>query len=394
MIKINEHYKKLEDAYLFSTVAKKTNAFKAAHPEKDVIKMGIGDVSLPLCKEVISAMHKAVDEEADKESFVGYLMECGCDFLKEEIKNYYLRRNVEINTDEIFITDGAKSDLANICDLFERDNKVLVMEPVYPAYVDTNTMQGREILKLESNSENGFLPLPKEDTQGDIIYICSPNNPTGAVYNREQLKKWVDFANKKGSVIIFDAAYEAFIEDETLPKSIYEIEGARTCAIEICSLSKTAGFTGIRCGYTIVPEELVIAGNKLRDIWYRNRCASFNGVCYVVQRGAAAAFSKKGYAEIMENIHYYKENAKIIMATLDKLGIWYTGGKNSPYIWLKCPNNMGSWEFFDYLLENACVVGTPGEGFGDSGKGFFRFTAFSSRENTEEAMRRMYELLK
>ena len=216
--------------------------------------MGIGDVSLPLCKEVISAMHKAVDEEADKESFVGYLMECGCDFLKEEIKNYYLRRNVEINTDEIFITDGAKSDLANICDLFERDNKVLVMEPVYPAYVDTNTMQGREILKLESNSENGFLPLPKEDTEGDIIYICSPNNPTGAVYNREQLKKWVDFANKKGSVIIFDAAYEAFIEDETLPKSIYEIEGARTCAIEICSLSKTAGFTGIRCGYTIVPE--------------------------------------------------------------------------------------------------------------------------------------------
>lgn len=394
MIKINEHYKQLQDAYLFSTVAKKTNAYKAAHPEKDVIKMGIGDVSLPLADEVIKAMHAAVDEEAHKETFVGYLMECGCDFLKDAVKKYYAKRNVDIDLSEIFITDGAKSDLANICGLFEQDNTVLVLEPVYPAYVDTNTMQGRKIVHLESNADNGFLPLPDENTKGDIIYICSPNNPTGAVYNRQQLKVWVDFANKNGSVIIFDAAYEAFIEDDTLPKSIYEIEGAKTCAIEICSLSKTAGFTGIRCGYTIVPNELVIAGNKLRDIWYRNRSTNFNGVCYVVQKGAAAAFSEKGYAQIMDNIHYYKQNARIICDTLDELGIWYTGGKNSPYVWLKCPNGMGSWEFFDYLLENANIVGTPGEGFGSCGEGFFRFTAFSSREATVEAMRRMKELLK
>ncbi len=394
MIKINEHYKQLQDAYLFSTVAKKTNAYKAAHPEKDVIKMGIGDVSLPLADEVIKAMHAAVDEEAHKETFVGYLMECGCDFLKDAVKKYYAKRDVDIDLSEIFITDGAKSDLANICGLFEQDNTVLVLEPVYPAYVDTNTMQGRKIVHLESNADNGFLPLPDENTQGDIIYICSPNNPTGAVYNRDQLKVWVDFANKNGSVIIFDAAYEAFIEDDLLPKSIYEIEGAKTCAIEICSLSKTAGFTGIRCGYTIVPNELVIAGNKLRDIWYRNRSTNFNGVCYVVQKGAAAAFSEKGYAQIMDNIHYYKQNARIICDTLDELGIWYTGGKNSPYVWLKCPNGMGSWEFFDYLLENANIVGTPGEGFGSCGEGFFRFTAFSSREATIEAMRRMKELLK
>lgn len=394
MIKINEHYKQLQDAYLFSTVAKKTNAYKAAHPEKDVIKMGIGDVSLPLADEVIKAMHAAVDEEAHKETFVGYLMECGCDFLKDAVKKYYAKRDVDIDLSEIFITDGAKSDLANICGLFEQDNTVLVLEPVYPAYVDTNTMQGRKIVHLESNADNGFLPLPDENTQGDIIYICSPNNPTGAVYNRDQLKVWVDFANKNGSVIIFDAAYEAFIEDDTLPKSIYEIEGAKTCAIEICSLSKTAGFTGIRCGYTIVPNELVIAGNKLRDIWYRNRSTNFNGVCYVVQKGAAAAFSEKGYAQIMDNIYYYKQNARIICDKLDELGIWYTGGKNSPYVWLKCPNGMGSWEFFDYLLENANIVGTPGEGFGSCGEGFFRFTAFSSREATIEAMRRMKELLK
>lgn len=394
MIKINEHYKQLQDAYLFSTVAKKTNAYKAAHPEKDVIKMGIGDVSLPLADEVIKAMHAAVDEESHKGTFVGYLMECGCDFLKDAVKKYYAKRDVDIDLSEIFITDGAKSDLANICGLFEQDNTVLVLEPVYPAYVDTNTMQGRKIVHLESNADNGFLPLPDENTKGDIIYICSPNNPTGAVYNRQQLKVWVDFANKNGSVIIFDAAYEAFIEDDTLPKSIYEIEGAKTCAIEICSLSKTAGFTGIRCGYTIVPNELVIAGNKLRDIWYRNRSTNFNGVCYVVQKGAAAAFSEKGYAQIMDNIHYYKQNARIICDTLDELGIWYTGGKNSPYVWLKCPNGMGSWEFFDYLLENANIVGTPGEGFGSCGEGFFRFTAFSSREATVEAMRRMKELLK
>lgn len=394
MITINEHYKALEEAYLFSAVAKKTNEYKSKNPKRDIIKMGIGDVSLPLAESVIRAMHEAVEEESRKETFVGYLMECGCGFLKEGIKSYYAKRDVDIDISEIFISDGAKSDLANICGLFERENSVLVLEPVYPAYVDANTMAGRKIIHLESSCDNGFLPLPDENTQGDIIYICSPNNPTGAVYNKDQLKIWVDFANSKGSIIIFDAAYEAFIEDAELPRSIYEIEGAKTCAIEICSLSKTAGFTGIRCGYTIVPNELIIAGNKLRDIWYRNRSTNFNGVCYIVQKGAAAVFTPEGQQQIMENIHYYKENARIITDTLDKLGIWYTGGKNSPYIWLRCPGNMESWEFFDYLLKKANIVGTPGEGFGECGKGFFRFTAFSSREDTIKAMNRMYELLK
>ena len=293
----------------------------------------------------------------------------------------------------MFISDGAKSDLGNILDIFSNDNTVLIPDPVYPVYVDTNVMDGREIRFLNANEANGFLPLPEEDTKGDIIYLCSPNNPTGAVYNREQLKEWVDFANRNGSVILFDAAYEAFVTDG-LPRSIFEIEGASTCAIEFCSLSKTAGFTGTRCGYTIVPKELERGGAQLSALWLRRQTTKFNGVAYVVQRAAEAAFTKEGRLECARQIDYYRRNAEVITKTLDELSIWYTGGKNSPYIWLKCPNNMKSWEFFDLLLTEANVVGTPGAGFGSGGEGFFRLTAFGSYENTKEAMERIKNVLK
>ena len=367
---INENYLNLEQSYLFSTVAKKVNDFAKNNPGKKVIRLGIGDVTLPLCKAVIEAMHKAVDEMGVQETFRGYGPEQGYDFLRDAVKGYYKTHNVELEEDEIFISDGAKSDVGNILDLFSKDNTVLVPDPVYPVYVDTNIMAGRKVIFADANAENGFLPMPDEKVKADIIYICSPNNPTGAVYNKEQLKKWVDYALKINAIILFDAAYECFISDETLPKSIYEIENAKKCAIEFCSLSKTAGFTGTRCGYTIVPKEL----DKLNKFWLRRQTTKFNGVPYIVQRGAEAVFSKQGQKEIRENINYYKENAKLISQTLKECGIWHVGGEHSPYIWLKCPNNMTSWEFFDYLLENIQVVGTPGSGFGKNGEGFFRLT--------------------
>ena len=353
---INENYLNLEQSYLFSTVAKKVNDFAKNNPGKKVIRLGIGDVTLPLCKAVIEAMHKAVDEMGVQETFRGYGPEQGYDFLRDAVKGYYKTHNVELEEDEIFISDGAKSDVGNILDLFSKDNTVLVPDPVYPVYVDTNIMAGRKVIFADANAENGFLPMPDEKVKADIIYICSPNNPTGAVYNKEQLKKWVDYALKINAIILFDAAYECFISDETLPKSIYEIENAKKCAIEFCSLSKTAGFTGTRCGYTIVPKEL----DKLNKFWLRRQTTKFNGVPYIVQRGAEAVFSKQGQKEIRENINYYKENAKLISQTLKECGIWHVGGEHSPYIWLKCPNNMTTWEFFDYLLENIQVVGTPG----------------------------------
>ena len=387
---INENYSNLEESYLFSTVAKKVNEFIQNNPDKKVIRLGIGDVTLPLCKAVIEAMHKAVDEMAKKETFRGYGPEQGYDFLREKVQNYYKKRNVELELDEIFISDGAKSDLGNILDLFSKDNVVLVPDPVYPVYVDTNIMAGRKVIFANANEENGFLPLPDNNQKADIIYICSPNNPTGAVYNREQLKKWVDYAIKNNAIILFDAAYECFISDESLPRSIFEIEGAKNCAIEFCSLSKTAGFTGTRCGYTIVPKLL----GKLNKFWLRRQTTKFNGVPYIIQRGAEAVFTEKGLDEIKENINYYKENAKIISETLDRCNIWHVGGKHSPYIWLKCPNNMKSWEFFDLLLEKIQVVGTPGSGFGKNGEGFFRLTSFGSKENTIEAMKRFEEAFK
>ena len=387
---INENYFNLEESYLFSTVAKKVNEFIQNNPDKKVIRLGIGDVTLPLCKAVIEAMHKAVDEMAKKETFRGYGPEQGYDFLREKVQNYYKKRNVELELDEIFISDGAKSDLGNILDLFSKDNVVLVPDPVYPVYVDTNIMAGRKVIFANANEENGFLPLPDNSQKADIIYICSPNNPTGAVYNREQLKKWVDCAISNNAVILFDAAYECFISDENLPKSIFEIEGAKNCAIEFCSLSKTAGFTGTRCGYTVVPKAL----GKLNKFWLRRQTTKFNGVPYIIQRGTEAVFTENGQKEIKENINYYKENAKVISETLDRCNIWHVGGKHSPYIWLKCPNNMKSWEFFDLLLEKIQVVGTPGSGFGKNGEGFFRLTSFGSKENTIEAMKRFEEAFK
>ena len=387
---INENYLNLEQSYLFSTVARKVNEFAKNNPDKKIIRLGIGDVTLPLCKAVIDAMHKAVDEMAHQETFRGYGPEQGYDFLQNAVKNYYKKRNVELEISEIFISDGAKSDLGNILDLFSKDNTVLVPDPVYPVYVDTNIMAGRKVVFANANGENGFLPMPDLSQKVDIIYICSPNNPTGAVYNKEQLKQWVDYAKTINAIILFDAAYECFVSDENLPKSIYEIDGAKDCAIEFCSLSKTAGFTGTRCGYTIVPENL----DKLNKFWLRRQTTKFNGVPYIIQRGAEAVFSDNGQKEIKENIEYYKENAKTISQTLDECGIWYTGGKHSPYIWLKCPNNMTSWEFFDYLLENIQVVGTPGSGFGKNGEGYFRLTSFGSKENTIEAMKRFKTLFK
>lgn len=389
-MKINENYYNLEQSYLFSTVARKVNEFSKNNPDKKIIRLGIGDVTLPLCKAVVDALHSAADEMGNKETFRGYGPEQGYDFLQNAVKKYYENRNVELDTDEIFISDGAKSDLGNILDLFSKDNTVLVPDPVYPVYVDTNVMAGRNVIYANANESNGFLPLPDSNQKPDIIYICSPNNPTGAVYNKEQLKKWVDYALNVKAVILFDAAYECFISDDTLPKSIYEISGAKKCAIEFCSLSKTAGFTGTRCGYTVVPHEL----GELNKFWLRRQTTKFNGVPYIVQRAAQAVFSDEGQKEIKENINYYKENAKLISLTLDECNIWHVGGKNSPYIWLKCPNNMKSWEFFDYLLENIQVVGTPGSGFGKNGEGFFRLTSFGSRENTKEAMDRFKKLFK
>ena len=387
-MRINSNYENLEQSYLFSTIAKKVNEYISNNPDKKVIRLGIGDVTKPLCKAVISALHKAVDEMSVQETFRGYGPEQGYDFLREAVKKYYSQRNVELDMDEIFISDGAKSDVGNILDLFDSSNKVLVPDPVYPVYVDTNIMAGREVIFADANGDNGFLPMPDKSVKTDIIYICSPNNPTGAVYNKEQLRAWVEYAKENNSIILFDAAYECFVSDENLPRSIYEIEGAKECAIEFCSLSKTAGFTGTRCGYTIVPRAL----GALNKMWLRRQTTKFNGVPYIVQRGAEAVFTEEGQKEIKENIDYYMANAKIISETLEKCGIWHVGGKHSPYIWLKCPNNMNSWDFFDYLLNEAQIVGTPGAGFGRNGECYFRLTSFGSKENTIEAMSRFEKL--
>lgn len=388
---INTNYQNISDSYLFSTIAKKVNEFASANPDKKIIKLGIGDVTLPLCKVVVNALKSASDEMGVKETFHGYGPEQGYDFLKNEICTYYKQHGVSLENNEVFISDGAKSDLGNILDLFATDNTVLVPDPVYPVYVDTNTMAGRKIVYIDANADNNFLPLPDENFKVDIIYLCSPNNPTGAVYNKEQLKKWVDYANKNKAVILFDSAYECFITDTELPRSIYEIEGAKTCAIEFCSLSKMAGFTGTRCGWTVVPQAL--EDGLLNKMWLRRQTTKFNGVPYIVQKGAQAVFTQEGQKEIKENLDYYKENAKLISDVLTKHNIWHIGGKHSPYIWLKCPNNMTSWEFFDYLLNNIQIVGTPGSGFGRNGEGYFRLTSFGSRENTQEAVERLDKIL-
>lgn len=392
-MKPNMHYGELKDSYLFYNISKKINEYLPENPGKKLYRMGIGDVSLPLCESVIKALHEGVDDQAVKEKFHGYMPECGAPFLRETIAKYYGRRGVELASDEVFVSSGASDELGDILDLFDKSNTALVIEPAYPAYVDANVMAGRKIIHLASGEYNGFLPDPDESMDADLLYICSPNNPTGAVFGKEKLKKWVDFANERGAVILFDAAYEAFIEDDSLPHSIFEIEGARTCAIEICSLSKTAGFTGTRLGYTVIPKTLEREGMNLNAMWVRNRTTKTNGISYILQKGGAAVFTEEGQEQIHRNIAIYKKNAKVLMAALDQLGIWYCGGKNAPYIWLKCPSGMGSWEFFDYLLQEVQVIGTPGEGFGKCGEGYFRFSTFGSPEDTERAAELLVQLL-
>lgn len=391
---VNQNYLKLNESYLFAEIARRIREWQSAHPElsSQLIRMGIGDVTRPLPKTVVDAMVKAAQEMGVAETFRGYGPEQGYDFLKTAIQSYYKKFGVELALDEIFISDGAKSDLGNILDLFDENNTVLVTDPVYPVYVDTNMMSGRKIIYAMSSEENGFLPLPAPEYRADIIYLCSPNNPTGAVYDREGLTKWVRFAQENNAILLFDAAYECFVTGD-LPHSIYEIPGARDVVIEFCSFSKKAGFTGTRCGYTIVPDTLKRDGASLNKMWLRRQTTKFNGVSYITQRGAEAVFAEAGEREIEENLQYYRDNAAIITETMDRLHIYYTGGKNSPYIWLKCPGDMDSWSFFDKLLNEAYVVGTPGAGFGKSGEKFFRLTAFSTHENTREAMARFEKLV-
>ena len=392
MITINKNYLNLKESYLFTEIAHRVTKFSEENPNADIIRLGIGDVTKPLCKAVVDEMIKASQEMGTPEGFHGYGPEQGYDFLRNAVKDYYGGYGVELEEDEIFISDGAKSDIGNILDILGKDNTVLIPDPVYPVYVDTNIMDARNVVYANSNESNGFLPLPDDNTRADIIYICSPNNPTGAVYSKEQLKKWIDYANKNKALILFDAAYESFVTDD-YPHSIFEIDGSKTCAIEFCSLSKTAGFTGTRCGYTVVPHALKVDGTELNKLWLRRQTTKFNGVSYIVQRGAAAVFTPEGQEQIRANIAYYKENAKIITDAFDELGIWYTGGKNSPYVWMKCPGGMDSWTFFDKLLTEANVVGTPGAGFGENGEGFFRLTAFNTKEKTEEAVKRIKNVL-
>ncbi|MBQ7418048.1 MAG: LL-diaminopimelate aminotransferase [Acidaminococcaceae bacterium] len=395
---VNENYTALQDSYLFSQVAHKVADYSATHPETKIIRLGIGDVTLPLAPVVVEAMQKAAAEMGVKESFRGYGPEQGYGFLHEALAEYYTGFGVTLASSEIFISDGAKSDCGNITDIFDDANVILVPDPVYPVYLDTNIMRGRQIVFMEGRPNNDFLPMPDPSVKADIIYLCSPNNPTGAVYSKEQLTEWVAYARKQDAVILFDAAYEAFIDDPSLPRSIFEIEGAKECAIELCSLSKTAGFTGTRCGYTVVPLELkrkTRTGKELslNKMWLRRQTTKFNGVPYIVQRGAEAVFTPEGQKQCRENLAYYKENARLIGKALEEKGILYYGGKNSPYIWMQCPKGIKSWEFFDYLLEKLGIVGTPGSGFGAMGEGWFRLTAFAGREATEEAVERFRRLL-
>ena len=394
---INENFLELQDSYLFSDIAKKVAKFTKENPYEKIIKLGIGDVTKPIVPACLEAMHKAVDEIGTAEGFKGYGPEQGYEFLRKAIvENDYKQRGVEIEEDEIFVSDGAKCDCGNIVDIFAQNNKVAITDPVYPVYLDTNIMSGRDIVYLPVTEENNFIPeLPKEKV--DMIYLCFPNNPTGTVLKKEELKKWVNYARENQSILLYDSAYEAFITEENIPHSIYEIEGAKEVAIEFKSYSKTAGFTGVRCAYVVVPKCLKGYTKKgeeisLNKLWNRRTCTKFNGVSYVVQRAAQATYSEEGKKQIRENIKAYLENAKIIKEGLEEAGFTVYGGVNSPYIWLKVPEGMTSWEFFDKLLKEAKVVGTPGSGFGTHGEGYFRLTAFGTKENSIEAMERIKKL--
>ena len=404
MFKINDNYLKLPGSYLFSTIAKKVAAYTQANPQQSIIRLGIGDVTQPLAPAIIDALHAAVDEMGVSETFHGYAPDLGYEFLRSAIaKNDYVQRGCDISADEIFISDGAKCDSGNIQEIFSKDNKIAVCDPVYPVYVDTNVMAGRtggydaktemwsDVIYMPCTAENGFAPeLPKETP--DIIYLCFPNNPTGSTITKEQLQVWVDYANKVGAVIIYDAAYEAYISEEDVPHSIYECDGARTCAIELRSFSKNAGFTGVRLGFTVIPKELKCGDVTLHSLWARRHGTKYNGAPYIVQRAGEAVYSEVGKAQLKEQVAYYMKNAKTISNGLKEAGYTVSGGINAPYIWLKTPDQMTSWEFFDYLLENTGIVGTPGSGFGPSGEGYFRLTAFGTYENTVAAIQRIQKL--
>ena len=401
MFRVNENYLKLPGSYLFSTIAKKVAAYREANPDKDIIRLGIGDVTLPLSAPVIETLHRAVDEMGDSEHFHGYAPDLGYSFLREKIAEQdFAARGCEVYADEIFVSDGAKCDSGNIQELFAHDTKIAVCDPVYPVYVDSNVMAGRtgtydpvtgtwsNVIYMPCTEENGFTAdLPTE--RPDLIYLCFPNNPTGAAITKDRLQKWVDYANENGCVIIYDAAYEAYISEENIPHSIYECANARTCAIEIRSFSKNAGFTGLRLGYTVVPKDLMCGEASLHDMWARRHGTKYNGAPYIVQRAGEACYTEAGRAAIRGQVSYYMENAAMIRSALCDMGYSVSGGVNAPYIWLRTPNGMSSWEFFDYLLQNANVVGTPGSGFGPNGEGYFRLTAFGTHENTKEALRRI-----
>jgi len=392
-LKPNENYRNLKESYLFFHIAQRVEAYRKKHPDLPLYRLGIGDVSRPLCDAAIRALHAAVDDQAEEKTFRGYTPECGIPEFRKAVADYYARRNVTLDPEEIFVSSGASDELGDILDLFDASSPALITQPAYPAYVDASIMAGREVFFLTAEPENDFLPLPSFDIQPDLIYLCSPSNPTGAVYNRDQLQEWVDYANSRDAVILFDAAYEAFVEGD-LPHSIFDIPGARTCAIEICSFSKTAGFTGTRLGYTVIPKELERDGMNLNAMWVRNRTTKTNGISYILQKAGIAVFMDEGLRQIQENITHYKENARVLMNALDECGIRYWGGKNAPYIWMACPNGMKSWDFFDLLLNEIQVIGTPGEGFGSAGEGFFRLSSFGNPEDTRIAAERMKKLLK
>ena len=397
MPKLNENYQNLKESYLFAEIAHRVSAYTKAHPDQTVIRLGIGDVTLPLGSLAVEGLHEGVDAMASAETFKGYGPEQGYAFLRDAISAYYARNGVNVDAGDIFISDGAKSDTGNISELFDRDNVILIPDPVYPVYVDSNVMNGKKITYMDGNAENGFLPMPDESKHADIIYLCSPNNPTGAVYTSKQLKVWVDYALKNEAVILFDSAYEAFITDPKLPRSIYAIEGAKRCAIEFCSLSKTAGFTGTRCGYTVVPKELVFTASNgkemsLHAMWNRRQSTKFNGTSYITQRAAEAIYTPEGQEQVRATIQYYMEGARMMRERLTQMGYQVVGGTDAPYIWLTTPAGIDSWTFFDRLLNEAALVTTPGVGFGPSGEGYVRLTAFGSHENCAEALQRIAAL--
>lgn len=389
MTHINSDYSKLTESYLFYETKLRAERFEAAHPERSLLRLGIGDVTLPLAPVVIEALHRAVDEQARQESFHGYMPELGMGFMKQAAAANYARRGVTVDPEEVFVCYGIGDDLGAIGGLFARENRVAVVEPAYPAYADTNIMSGRTIVPIPGTEENGFLPLPSPELQAELVYLCSPNNPTGAAYSKAQLQRWVDWANEQQAVIIFDAAYEAFITDPEVPHSIYELSGARECAIEMFSLSKSAGFTGTRLGYTVVPKALIREGRSLQQMWVRNRSTCTNGVSYLLQRAGEAALTEEGLRQSRANLGVYRKNAELLTAALDRCGVRYFGGQNAPYLWLRCPEGMDSWAFFDDLMERAGVVGTPGVGFGACGEGWFRFSCFSTPAVTAEAAERL-----